>query len=373
MNRRLGHIAATLALVALALFAARMGNGDGSAREAKKFSVEFFDTFDTLVSFTAFTKDEIEFEGYARVVHDEMLRLHRLFDIYHDHDGLVGMKAINDAAGGVPLSVDASIADLLEIAKDAYEDTGGAVNVTLGPVLKIWHDHRDRAPANSGDAPIPSLEELQAAATHVSASDILIDREHSTVLLRHADMRLDVGAAAKGYAVQKAVELLRDAGLKSGLINAGGNVVIIGPPLDGRESWNIGVRAPDLEELRPAESKLLDVLYLSDGAAVTSGSDQRYFTSGGRRYHHIIDPETLFPAENVRSVTVRHPNSTVADILSTAAFVLPPDRARALIARHGAEALWVTGDGKKLATPGYLARSQLVRSADAAKGGAAEP
>jgi len=354
-------VASSFAALALFVWA---WNERGSEREAAtpKFSVEFFDTFDTLVSFTAFTKDEAEFERYAKIVHDEMSRLHRLFDIYHEYDA-AGVKTINDNAGGAPLRVDPSVVDLLEMAKAAREDTEGAVNIALGPVLKIWHDHSERASANSGDAEVPPLAELQASATHISVSDILIDRERSTVLLRYADMRLDVGALAKGYAVQKAVERLREAGLKSGLINAGGNVVVIGPPLDGRESWNIGVRAPDEDG-----SKLADILRLSNGAAVTSGSDQRYFTSDGRRYHHIIDPKTLFPAQNVKSVTVLHPDSTMADILSTAAFVLPPDRARELIARHDAEALWIMEDGKKLATPGYLGLSRLAGNT-ATKGG----
>jgi thiamine biosynthesis lipoprotein len=158
---------------------------------------------------------------------------------------------------------------------------------------------------------------------------------------------------AKGYAVQKAVELLRSSGLKSGLINAGGNVVVIGFPLDGRETWSIGVRAPD------GTGGLLDVLSLSDGAAVTSGNDQRYFTVAGRRYHHIIDPKTLYPADGVSSVTVLHPNSAVADVLSTAAFILPMDKARPLIAKRGAEAIWLLSDGTKFATPGYLRLSRL--------------
>ena len=167
-------------------------------------------------------------------------------------------------------------------------------------------------------------------------------------------MRLDVGALAKGYAVQKAVELLRASGLKSGLINAGGNVAVIGAPLDGRETWNIGVRAPS-----GTKGGLLDILRLSEGAAVTSGNDQRYFTAAGRRYHHIIDPKTLYPADGVSSVTVLHPNSTTADVLSTAAFILPIDKARPLIARHGAEAIWLLSDGTKFATPGYLRLSRL--------------
>jgi thiamine biosynthesis lipoprotein len=358
--------------VALVLLAAQVWNAGGSAQVGGapaamgpasptssddnryfRFSAEFFDTFDTLVTFTAFARDEGEFQRYSEVVRGEMERLHRLFDIYRDYEGLVNLKMVNDSAGTVPIEVDPSIIDLLDFAKEACEDTGGTVNVALGPVLAIWHDYRERA----GERPVPSLQELREAAAHISVQDILIDRGSSTVFLRHNDMRLDVGALAKGYAVQKTVERLREAGLPSGLINAGGNVAVIGKPLDGREAWNIGVHAPT-EDL----SKLADVLSLTEGAAVTSGSDQRYFTAGGRRYHHIIDPETFFPSEGTRSVTVLHPDSGVADVLSTAAFILPYEKARALVAAKGAEALWVTEEGKMVMTEGYRSLSKVGKS-----------
>jgi thiamine biosynthesis lipoprotein len=106
----------------------------------------------------------------------------------------------------------------------------------------------------------------------------------------------------------------------------------------------------------------LDILQLSEGAAVTSGNDQRYFTVEGQRYHHIIDPKTLYPADGVSSVTVLHSDSAVADVLSTAAFILPLDKARPLIAKQGAEAIWLLSNGTKFATPGYLRLSQLGRS-----------
>jgi thiamine biosynthesis lipoprotein len=346
----------------LALPERRRSDSPPEAGEAeyRKFSSDSFDSFDTLVTFTAFARDETEFERYTKIVSDEMARLHRLFDIYHDYEGLANIKTINDMAGVAPVAVDPSIADLLEIMTDAYGYTGGAVNAALGPVLSIWRDYREAAGDAEGGA-VPSIGELRAAAAHISPADILIDRDRSTVFLLHGGMRLDVGAAAKGYAAQKAAELVRMSGLRSGLINAGGNVVVIGRPLDGRETWNIGVHSPTAEG---DMSKLTDVLRITGGAVVTSGNDQRYFTAGGRRYHHIIDPETLYPAENVKSVTVIHPDSAEADVLSTAAFILPLEKARELIERRGAEAMWVKEDGEKQATPGYLRLSEYAGTQD---------
>ncbi|MDR3355005.1 MAG: FAD:protein FMN transferase [Synergistaceae bacterium] len=356
----------TAVLVAiLSLLLGRMIRGDAAPR---KFSVEFFGVFDTIVSFTAFTEDQREFDRCAGVVRGELERLHRLFDIYNEYDGLANVRTVNESAGRVPVKVDSSILDLIELAKTAYDDTGGAVNVALGPVLSIWHDTRERALDGDGGVRIPTYAELSAAAVHTNTADIEVDRERSTVFLRHPDMRLDVGAIAKGYAVQRAVDLVLDSGLRSGLINVGGNVAVIGAPMDGRDAWNIGVRASNGDE----SSKLLDVLYLSGGAAVTSGNDQRYFMSSGVRYHHIIDPKTLYPAGGVQSVTVLHPDSAAADILSTAAFIMPLEEARALVAKHKAEAVWVMEDGSKMATPGYMRLSKLGRDMSGRREGEAE-
>jgi thiamine biosynthesis lipoprotein len=345
-----------VALLAALAFLSPLRAFPACAAAPQKFSAQFFDTFDTLVTFTAFAADKAEFERYANAVHGEMRRLHELFDIYHGYDGLVNMKSLNDAAGKAPLRVDRSIIDLLDLGISAYEDTGKTVNIALGPVLSIWHEYRRRA-LSEDVLLVPAPEDLIAAAKHVLPGDIVIDREKSTVFLRYPDMRLDVGAIAKGFAVRSATERARKAGLKSGLINAGGNVSVIGGPLDGRKAWNVGVRAPFGGDM----SELVDVLELDSGSAVTSGNDQRYYMAGGRRYHHIIDPATLFPAEGVTAVTVLHPDSALADVLSTAAFILPYDKARALVAKHGAEAIWILPDGTKTVTPGYVRLSKLAR------------
>jgi thiamine biosynthesis lipoprotein len=360
MTRR-GSKFAVLALVAgLSIFCASawaIRENSRNAEQSRKFSAEFFGTFDTIVTFTAFVADEAEFERFLGVVRGEMSRMSRLFDIYNSYDGVVNIKTINDAAGTAPLKADRDILDLLALAKEAHDETGSALNIALGPVLSIWRDRRDKA-ASGDAAPPPDEEELRASAAHTSIDDVKIDEENETVFLRYPDMRLDVGAIAKGYAARKAADKVRESGLVSGIINAGGNVVMIGAPPDGRGAWNIGVRAPEPN----GASSLIDVLSLSGGSVVTSGNYQRYFISGGKVYHHIIDPKTLYPAEVVKSVTVVHPDSAIADILSTAAFIMPPEDAYALVARHGAEAIWVTEEGAMVATPGYLKYSKKAQS-----------
>ncbi|MDR0649339.1 MAG: FAD:protein FMN transferase [Synergistaceae bacterium] len=352
---------AVSAILALSLYAARDRGWRqaGAPGQTEKFSTEFFGTFDTVVSFTAYAKDASEFERYLEAVRDEMTRLHQQFDIYNDYEGISNIKAVNEAAGMAPVKVSPEIIGMLETAKEAYADTGGAVNAALGPVLSVWHGYRERATENSADARVPSYAELSSASAHTSCDDIEIDRGDSTVRLRYPDMRLDVGAIAKGFAVQRAVERARAAGLKSGILNAGGNVAVIGLPPDGREAWSIGVQAPG----GGAGSEVIDILSLTGGSAVTSGNYQRYFTADGVRYHHIIDPATLYPAKGVKAVTVLHPDSARADALSTAAFILPYAEARDLMAKHGAEAVWIFEDGRMEMTDGYRRLSKAGKGA----------
>jgi thiamine biosynthesis lipoprotein len=347
--------------ISLVLLAARLWSGGEATGEPRKFSTEIFGAFDTVITFTAFAADEAEFERYVDIARDEMTRLHRLFDIYNGYEGLVNMRSINDGAGGEPQAADPAIIDLLEMGKAAYRETDGAVNIALGPVLSIWHERRERAHNEETSAPL--LDELREAAVHISPDDIVTDAARSTVFLRHADMRLDVGAIGKGYAAGRTAAMLKAAGLRSGVLNAGGSVSAIGSPLDGRDAWNIGVHSPSGADL----SELVDVLAVADTTVVTSGNDQRYFVADGVRYHHIIDPATLFPAARAASVTVLHPDSAVADILSTGAFIMPREKALDLVKRHGAEAIWITSDGEAFMTDGYRKVSKIGDGAPAPK------
>jgi len=277
-----------------------------------------------------------------------MRRLHQLFDIYNDYEGISNLKTVNDNAGLRPVRVEPDILELLELSKQAYADTGGAVNVAMGSVLRIWHEYR-----TAGEA-LPATRELRAASLHTDIDDVVIDRQNATVFLADSGLSLDVGAVAKGYAAQKAIDKAVAAGLTSGILNAGGNICVVGSPGDGRENWSVGIQAPQLTEGNVQE--IIDTVYLSGPAAVvTSGDYQRFYTVDDVAYHHIIDPQTLFPARNAKAVTVIHPDSAMADVLSTAVFILPYEQGLALVRRMGAEALWLWEDGTETATDGYRA------------------
>lgn len=319
----------------------------GCSPAEKKYTAEFYGTFDTYISFTAYAKNEREFKEYSEIVRGELERLHKLFDIYNDYDGMANLKTVNDNAGISPVKMDASAIDLLEHAVSAYRYTDGAVNVALGPMLKIWHDCRARASQNPEAAELPSYEDLREAAKLAVIEDVVIDRAGSAVFLRRKGMSLDVGAIAKGYAAQKSMELAKQAGMASGLLNAGGNVCAVGKPKDGRDAWSVAVRSPETDD------EYFATIGASDVSVVSSGDYERFYTVGGVRLHHIIDPVTLYPAESARAVTVIHPDSTIADALSTAAFILPYERARRIVEQMGGEAVWITPDGGSYSTKGF--------------------
>lgn len=313
----------------------------------KQYTATFLDVFDTVTTITGLAESEEAFQVSVDAIHEELLRYHQLFDIYNDYEGLHNLKTINDAAGQEVVAVDDAILDLLEDCKDYYDLTGGMVNVAMGSVLSLWHEARENANNDPQNAALPEESALQAAAFHTDIEKIQIDRENSTVYLADSEMLLDVGAVAKGWATQRVAENA-PTGL---LLSVGGNVCATGPK-DQDTPWVVGVNDPD-------GGNYLHTLYIESGSVVTSGDYQRYFVVEGKRYHHIIHPQTLQPGGEFRSVTVVGPDSALADALSTALFLLPYADGKALAEKTSVQAMWVTAEGEKLYTDGF---SQLIRT-----------
>jgi thiamine biosynthesis lipoprotein len=192
------------------------------------------------------------------------------------------------------------------------------------------------------NAYLPSMEELQAAAKHTSIEDVVIDEAASTVYLKDPAMSLDVGAVGKGYAVEQVCRLAEQQGFTSGLVSIGGNVRAIGSK-GKNQPWDVGIQNPDKE----SANTYLNVVNLSGMSLVSSGGYERYYTVNGKDYNHIIDPQTLYPAEYFRDVTILCQDSGLADALSTAIFTMPFDEGLALIeSLPGVEALWVLPSGE---------------------------
>lgn len=164
---------------------------------------------------------EEQFDEWEQLVHSELERYHQLYDIYHSYEGVNNIKVINDHAGMSPVEVPEDILDLLEFSLKEYDLTGGGVHVGMGSVLSIWHDYREMALGESKFPMVPSMTELESAAKHMDIHDIHLDRQAGTVYLEDPEMRLDVGAVAKGYTAQRLADTLREAGVTNALLSLG--------------------------------------------------------------------------------------------------------------------------------------------------------
>jgi len=319
----------------------------------KKYRSEFMDTFDTNVIVMAYASSQAEFDALFDIVHDGFVRMHRLFDIYHSYSGINNIKTINDNAGIQPVKVDADIIELIELSKEWNKKTGGVVNIALGSVLSIWHEYRDAGISDPASAQLPPMADLKAASAHTDINKVIVDKAASTVYLADPDMSLDVGAVAKGYATEAVARLLMEKGYSSVLISAGGNIRAIGAPLDGvRKKWGVGIKDPNSPLAGSTdESNLLDVAFVTDMSVVSSGVYERFYTVDGQQYHHLIDPDTLMPSTHYKAVTVITQDSGIADLLSTALFLMPLDKAQPFAeSLDGVEALWILPDDTVVTT-----------------------
>lgn len=315
----------------------------GCTPKTQLHQITYLDLFDTVTVITTYSGTEEDFQVQVKKIHDQLLTYHRLFDIYHDFEGIPNLKTVNDNAGIAPVEVDQAIIDLLLDCKAYYDLTGGRVNVCMGSVLKLWHEARTESLNDPENAYLPDETALRDAAKHTSWENVVIDQENSTVFITDPQQSLDVGAIAKGWAGQRVAETA-PSGM---LISLGGNVCATGPKTQEGTAWVIGINDPD------GGGNYLCTVQLSVGSAVTSGDYQRYYTVDGLNYHHIIDPDTLMPAKGWTSVTILCDDSGLADALSTALFLMDMDAGQALLTKCGAEAMWVDKDGNCHFSPGF--------------------
>ena len=326
----------------------------GASATLTRYKASFLDVFDTYSEVIVYTQTETEAKAVLQQVHDELVTFHQLYDIYNTYEGVANLKTVNDQAGIAPVKVDARLIDLVLFAREMYAQTQGRMNIAMGSVLSIWHDYREAGIDDPQTAQLPPMDALTAAAAHTSMENVVVDEAASTLYLADPQMRLDVGAVAKGYAVERVAQDLLAAGVTSALLSIGGNVRAIGLRGDGT-SWRVSVQNPDLT----AANQGLMTLDLTDLSLVTSGSYQRYYTVGGKQYHHIIDPDTLMPAAYTWAVSVVTQDSGLADALSTALYCLSIEDGKALLAHFtGVEALWVQADGSLVRSDGFSTLSK---------------
>lgn len=217
---------------------------------------------------------------------------------------------INAAAGIHPVKSDKETLKVLQAALRFARDSDGRFDPTIGPLVTLW-DIGGTSPA------VPEQELLRRARSLIDWRRVVINTEEETVFLPEKGMRIDLGAIAKGYAADEIAVMIRSWGISRAMIDLGGNIFALGNKAEGTP-WHIGIRDPEQTGGAPVLS-----LHVSDKSMVTSGIYERFFVENGTHYHHILDPETGYPANSgILSVSIISPRSIEADALSTTLFLL---------------------------------------------------
>ena len=309
----------------------------------------YFSYFDTVSYIYDYSGDSAErFDDRSAVVSHILEEYHRLFDIYHEYSGVNNLCTVNRLAGGEPVPVDEKLVEFLLYAKEMYELSSGQMNIMLGAVLQLWHACREAASDSAVKATIPAESALQNAALHTGIDLLEIDSETNTVRIADPEASIDVGALGKGYATEMAARWLEEQKAFGYVLNIGGNIRIVGNRPDGT-GWKTGIRNP----LDPDGEYALNIR-IADTACVSSGIYERFFVAEGKKWHHIIDPDTLYPAEWFTGITVITRDSGLADALSTALFCMPYEESSELVSSlDGVEACWFFSDGEQRYSSGF--------------------
>jgi thiamine biosynthesis lipoprotein len=260
------------------------------------------------------------------------------------------ISSINRKAGKEPAAVRPETFRLLEQSLALSKQMDGAFDVTLGAIKSLWG-------FDTENPSIPPDRAIRRLVRFTGSSQIVLGK--GTAFLRSPDTRIDLGGLGEGYLIDRGVRMLRDAGITAGIVEATGDLVAFGRN-PKRGMWRIGVKHP-----RDPEGGLIGVIETDEASVATSGDYERYFVTDGKRYCHILDPKTGYPADNgCISVTVLAPNALVADAFATGVFVMRPEMALALIERTpGLEGIIMTeenGQIRQMVSRGLQSKYKLL-------------
>lgn len=298
--------------------------------------------FDTVCRLIVYTDDQERFAGWEYILEERLSELDGKFNIYtNSEDNTNNLKTLNEQAGTKATELDKETMDLLQLGKDAFDKTDGKVNIMLGAVTGLWREARQYSLANPQDSKIPSDEDLENAAKHCDIESLVLDYEAGTAFISDEKASVDVGAIAKGYALDLIVKDLKMAGAENFLLDMGGNIYAAGKNILKDDNWAIGIKNPNPDQ----ETGIIEVLAVKDMTVTTSGSYERGYTHQNINYHHIIDPMTRQPGNIYKSVTIVSADGSWGDILSTALFLTPiKDIESSMSSFKNTEAYFITAD-----------------------------
>ena len=271
--------------------------------ENKKVSKDIF-AMDTYMTVTAYGKNA---ENGVNKAVDEINRLETVLSAEKQESDIY---KLNETGSGT-LSTDTK--NIVSKALEINKTTNGAFDISIYPLMVKWGFTTQKYN-------VPSKNEISKLLKNVDSSKIIFDEKSGNIKLKE-NMKIDLGGIAKGYTSNRVMQIFKEHGVKSGLVSLGGNVQALGTKTDGT-AWQIAIENPD------KSSDYIGVVSVKDKAVITSGGYERYFEKNGKTYHHILDPETGYPAESgLKSVTIVSDDGTLADALSTSLFVMGKEKA----------------------------------------------
>lgn len=271
---------------------------------------------DTVFEVAVFAEDEVEGNRLLRESFNEVRALEKVLSRFVSGSDV---DKINNHAGIEPVEVSRDTFKVIKKGMYFGELSDGGFDVTIAPLMELWG-------FGTGQQRVPSLEEIEKTLPLIDFREIKIDEQRYTVYLPDDQMALDLGGVAKGYIVDRIVQYLQSQNVENAFVNAGGDIRVIGSRIDDTP-WRIGIRHPRDRD----DQEIIAVIPIVAKAVVTSGDYERFFTSGGERYHHILDPHDGFPASGVISVSIVAQDCITADGLSTAVFILGPQKGLELL------------------------------------------
>lgn len=302
---------------------------------------------DTIIDITAYGPNR---EESVKAAFDEFRRIESICDRFNPNSQVA---EINQMAGVQKVVVDPDVIAMITHSIELSKKLDGSFDITAGALTDLWGiGHKDKF--------VPTQEEIDKVLPLVDYRMIEVDSTNNTVYLPHKGMKIDLGGIAKGYAINKASEALKSSGIKSALINDGGDIRVIGAKPDGTP-WRVGVQDP-----RKSDGIIATIPMNEYDTLATSGDYQRFFEKDGIRYSHIINPRTGKQPREIASVTLVYKDSTtISDIPSLGMFVLGVEKGiDALKQFPGIEAIFITTDGRTIVTPGLDGKVEIGSQED---------
>jgi thiamine biosynthesis lipoprotein len=300
---------------------------------------------DTIVTISVVSGSKESAEKAIDTAFSELEKLENLSNFYSPDSEI---SLINKNAGISEVKVSPDILTLLEKALYVSENTEGAFDLTIGPVVTLYDFHKKIKPVENA---------IKKNISLVNYRDLIIDRNKPAVFLKKKGMLIDPGGITKGFAADKTVAALKKQGIHSGLVSVAGDIKAFGLKPDGKP-WKVGIRNPRAND---NEDDIIATIELKDMAISTSGDYERFFIIDGKRYHHLLNPKTGLPAEQCRSVSIIATEGALSDAFATGVFVLGPERGIKNLEKSGFDGIIIDSQGELHMTPNIRGKIEFTK------------